>query len=251
MLDQARLQNKIQDLILVVCEDYPEREKDFRDALLEYLAQNPDPKSIQDANWGFQSMVELLHEPGLRVRVIEYRVHFQSVSGQIEILSSYKVLHDALHVLEFQCYNLVIQQVRHVAERRRQRLAEQLDLVALATELQSTVEWEELDQPEIDLQEIVKQLRGTEARRWLPASETTWVQELDEAWTEFHTALDNHEVPRLERAGALVGRVIRIRPSQVNNRLFRAARICIWIAWCRLWNRSRGVLLSPAWNRTV
>ena len=167
----------------------------------------------------------MLHEPDLKVRVIEFRVWFVNVSGQIEVLRCYKALHDELHLLEYHCYNFVIQEVRRVADLRRRLLADQPNPAptVLVAKLRDCVRWELIDQPEIELRAVIYRLHQTEASRQLPRSETAWVKELGPALDGLSAALNDRDVSRLEWVGGALSRVIRLRPFQVNSRLFRAA----------------------------
>lgn len=223
LIEQARLRNRIERLIEAASGEYPERSEDLRAAQQEYLLHNQDLESIRDAKQGLVSLADLLREPELRVQVIEFRVWFVNVSGQIEVLRCYKALHDELHLLEYHCYNFVIQEVRRVADLRRRRLPDHPDPNELAAELRDCVRWDQIDQPEIELRGISHRLRQTVASRRLPPSETAWVEELTPALTDLSEVLKLHDLARLDRVGGALSRVIRIRPAQVNSRLFRAA----------------------------
>jgi hypothetical protein len=226
VLDQARLRNKIESLVKLTCQDYPEREGDLQGSLREYLVQNPGLESIRDANQGFLSLAELIRQPGVRDRVVRFQVDFRNVSGQIEVLRCYKLLHDGLHTVEFRCHLVLVPEVRKVAERRRRLVAEVTDPEVLAAELRelrNLVVWYQLDNAEIELREAIDALAEVKGMRQLPDRETAWIAILEQAWQALDAARGSKDIEPLNQGCNLLGEVIRKCPRRINDRLIQAA----------------------------
>src|SRR4051794_11219921 len=74
VLDQARLQNKVNRLVDVACQDYPETAEDLCAAVREYFDQNQDMAPIRDAKRGFLALAELIRQqPGVRDGVVRFQ----------------------------------------------------------------------------------------------------------------------------------------------------------------------------------
>lgn len=214
LLDNARLQKKIDSVVAVACSDYCERADELKKAVLEYTSQNPDLELVRDTNRGFVSLAELIRQPGGRDRVIRFQVLFQNVSKQIEVVHCYKTLHDELHTVEFQCHNLVLSEVRRVADQRSRGV----------TELSKEVAWEVLDPTEINLRHAIDCCTKVKKKKQrLPSHDTEWITELEQAWQVLKGALSDKDIGAMERACSLLGRVICRRPAQINDRMIRAA----------------------------
>jgi hypothetical protein len=134
------------------------------------------------------------------------------------------LLHDGLHLLEYRCYNLVIDEVRRLAGLRRRRQPDNPDPAALDAELRDSVRWDQVDRAELDLRQAIDQLTQVVQSRRLRETETAWVKaELGPGLDDLAAAAGNQNVTQLEQAGGKLSRVIVIRPAEVNSRLFRAA----------------------------
>ena len=65
---------------------------------------------LQAIDRGLGALGGLLENAEVRSVVAVFRADFVAASGQIDVLSDYKDLHDLLHDLQFQCYNYIASQ---------------------------------------------------------------------------------------------------------------------------------------------
>lgn len=171
------------------------------------LTPSPEPKptavSAVSAD-GLKALRHLMADPTVHAAADRFRQDFTSTSEHIVVLSDYKDLHDALHDLHFQGYNFALQ------ESRRADVAQ--------------VNWDGLFQAETVLQRIVTDIREVAARRMLPSTETSFVEDLETAASELHAAIEASGLPKVKQAVRRIGRVLAIQPSRINLRLSDTAR---------------------------
>ena len=143
--------------------------------------------------------------PTVREAVQRFRYDFEAASGQIELLSAYKDLHDWLHTLQFQSCDLISAELALFPddESSRARLME----------------------PELTLQDTVDAIREQDARwRAFEIKVELMLADLDAALAELQAAVAGSEQRRLRRAASALSRVLNSYPAQINARLLEAAR---------------------------
>jgi hypothetical protein len=153
---------------------------------------------------GLNILAEAVAIPEIRDAVIAFRTDFEAACEQTYILSSYKDLHDQLHRLEFECYRDIILEVKRFPN----------DETAL----------EILAEHGLTLQSIIHQLDAIVSQRILITQESVWIQELEQAHTEFQNALHEENAEHLKQSIRLLSRILALQPSRINTYLNAAAR---------------------------
>lgn len=153
---------------------------------------------------GLEALSELMELPEARTAVILFRNDFEAVIDQIDILADYKQVHDILHSLEYQCFNILQQAVRLFPD--------------------DELAFDNLVEAEITLQQITTTLIDLNTRSSFATNELVWVQDLERVQTHLQAAMDEEDPKQLRRAIWLVNRIIAIQPSQINTRLNAVAR---------------------------
>lgn len=175
----------------------------------------------QSVGAGLSALTTLIEvSPRVQEAAVRFRADFQVACEQIELLGDYKDIHDQLHSLQFHCYNCIIQETKRSTD--------------------DDLAWDTLVDYELTFQDIVGKLQDISvqsapaltmaaapagvARAALPASETAWVGDLEQAHRELQAAIENADARQLKRAVRLINRVLTIQPSQINARLNTTAR---------------------------
>ena len=161
-----------------------------------------DPKAVGN---GLKALgVLIVQSTEVREAAIAYRTDFQAASEQINRLGQYKSLHDILHRLQFDCYNLILQEVDRFPGDER-----------------ST---DNLKYYQITLEFIVEELRSMARSSKIVRREIGWIKDLLEAQIAFDDALKNLDQGRLKTPVWLLNRLLATQPSQINTSLNNAAR---------------------------
>ena len=185
LLRKAQL-NKIQ-------EDSPDYKSPF---------YNPDSDR---ASKGINILADLMAEPQVKTAVIKFRTEFQAISEQVEMLATYKDLHDLLHRLEFKCYQGILREARHFPD----------DYTCLSI----------LESYGQNLQDIIADVEGIIAQKNPAAEGITWHQELKQAYDFLETALEEEDKNQLKKAIWFINRIIASQPSQINTALVSTAKV--------------------------
>lgn len=172
------------------------------------IAPLPAAASRADAqpiNAGLDVLRDIVQTPGpVREAAISFRTDFQAASEQIDVVSTYKDIHDQLHALQVHCFNLII------IETRRDKADD--------------VAWDGLSNYELTLQGIVEQLREIAAGSTQLAGELGWVNDLAQSQQDMAAAIESLNLTQLKRAERLMNRVLTLQPAQINTRLSASAR---------------------------
>jgi hypothetical protein len=205
--DEARLRGKLWTLVESASSAHPDAQAA---AELKAAAQRssdlgrlPEGAPVLAVSSGLFALAELLASPEVKARVAEFRTRFLTTSKQIEVLGSYKDLHDLLHTLQFRCHSFVAQEAKRAPKQQ--------------------VDWAALANPLIDLVQAVTDMKAVAARAALPAEETRWIAEVEAAQASLSTAVETLSTEHLEEANWRLSRLVRMRPTQINHRLNRAA----------------------------
>ena len=161
-----------------------------------------DPKAVGN---GLKALgVLMVQSSEVREAAIAYRTDFQAASEQINRLGQFKSLHDILHRLQFDCYNLILQEVDRFPEDDR------------ATD--------NLTYYQITFEHIVEELRTMARGAKVVRREIGWIKDLIEAQIAYDEALKNSDQDRLKTSVWLLNRLLATQPSQINTSLNNAAR---------------------------
>lgn len=158
----------------------------------------------QSASETLSVLPGLMERGEVRRLVATFRTNFQAASQQIDLLVEYKDLHDLLHKLQFRCYNVILQEAPRFPA----------DDLAL----------DNLLNYEVTLQDIVLDLGNVAERGVIPASELSWIDDVDRAAKKLHEAVTRVDPDALKQTIWLLKRIIALQPSSINQRLNAAAR---------------------------
>ncbi len=136
---------------------------------------------------------------------IDITPYFQAARDKIEALGDYKQLHDRLHQLQFQVYNVLVVEARRFPE----------DEVAA----DNLLTYQET------LRDIVEDVRKLLERPSFTGRERAWLGRLVEAQAALGTALVQRAVEPLRQAIRLLRRVLVREPSLINRSLSEAAHL--------------------------
>lgn len=207
LIDIMHRNNRLPDVVSLCKEIMPnepwDRQKDepLHSTLAVVLPRGDTSKSVER---GLAALSDLMELPEARTAVIVFRNDFEAVIDQIDILADYKQVHDLLHSLEYQCFNILQQVSRLFPE----------DEFAL----------DSLIEAELTLQQIVGALHELSDRSSFATNELVWVQDLERVQERLTDAMNDEDEKQLRRAIWLINRIIAIQPSQINTRLNAVAR---------------------------
>ena len=146
---------------------------------------------------GLAALRELMqHSPDVRTAVVAFQANFQTAHEQVDILADYKDLHDILHRLQFQCYNLLAQAATRFPgdDMTLDNLAEyQLTLEGTAGELQQV-----------------------STRSAVLKQEASWIEEVRRSNMDLSNALQTLDSSLLKRVLWRLNRVLAIQPARIN-----------------------------------
>jgi hypothetical protein len=165
----------------------------------------PAAATTQSVGSGLAALSELMQAaPAVRDAVFSFRADFQAAGAQIDLLGTYKDIHDQLHSLQFHCYNQIVQESRRLPDDEEA--------------------WENLVDHELTLQGVIGDLQAIAQRSTEINSEVSWIGDLEQARQDLHTAIEALDARQLKRATRMLNRVLTMQPSQINMRLNAAAR---------------------------
>lgn len=164
----------------------------------------PARVSSQVISAGLLALTELMQLPELRSAAAAYQTEFQAATQQIDLLATYKNLHDLLHELQFQCYNIMVQEAKRFP--------------------QDALAKESLLDCEVTLRGLISRLQYTAAQASPERGVETWIDELVQAGNDLRAANETLDMSYLKRAIWRLSRVLSLRPAQINIYINNAAR---------------------------
>ena len=189
---------RIPELVDKISKQRPEIAQKIKSAAI------PSATSVTEFGQGLSALVELMKSPKVREAVATFHADFKAASEQINVMGDYKQLHDWLHTLQFNCYDLVVQEARRFPD----------DEAAL----------DNLADYEKSLQLIVSNLKKVAGRTTLSTAETLWIEDLVKAREALAQAIEKSDAALLKKTIRLLNRVIAVQPSQINAHLNAAAK---------------------------
>lgn len=143
----------------------------------------------------------------VREAVQRFRLTFEAASAQIKLLKTYKSLHDLLHTLQFQCFDLIMAELPQFPDDPGSQ--------------------ERLIEPEQMLCETIDTIqRSADQWRAYDIKTELLLADLEAADRELLAAINdqNENKRRLARSASLLSRVLNRYPTQINARLLEGAR---------------------------
>jgi len=169
-----------------------------------YQAAPAPAPAPEVAGTGLTALAALMRAPDVRDQVVAFRTDFQEASRQIDVLADYKDLHDLLHQLEFECYEVLAEAAAHFPD--DEDAAD--NIVKYHIKLESLVD---------QMQEVVR-------RGFVAKPDTLWVQRLAPLPEELDGAVNNRDRKALDGVLRRLKQVLDLQPSQINARLNSTAR---------------------------
>lgn len=164
-----------------------------------------EPVRGEPVRRGLAALGELLEEEEARRAVVAFSIHFREANQQVEVLNSYKDLHDLLHRLQHDVYEPIAQEAKRFPDDEDAR--------------------ENLLVHEQGLQEALDELADLVAHGTFISDEPARIQaELGEARETLRPALEASDVPGLRKAIWRLNHVLALMPPKINVRLNDAAR---------------------------
>ena len=154
---------------------------------------------------GINILADLMQIPSIKNAVIKFRTEFQAISDEVEIISTYKDLHDILHNLEFNCYQGI--------QREEKIFPDDYTSISI------------LESYGQNLQDIVADVEGIIAQKNSASEGITWHQDLNQGLDFLQIALEKEDKSQLKKAIWYINRVIAGEPSQINRALVSTAKV--------------------------
>lgn len=161
------------------------------------LAENGSPR-----NW-LQAWTELIERPEARDLVLKFRSSFRFIDEQINTLFNYKALHDQLHTLQIDCYDMIVAEASFFLKEERTR--------ALLPRYGRT------------LDDIVERLRQISAQPSFSARNVDWIDDLAEAARGLRRAVANADSTLLQEAIDIMRHVLNVQPGRIDASMTQAA----------------------------
>jgi hypothetical protein len=161
-------------------------------------------QASEAAGTGLNALAALVRSPGVRDQVVAFRADFEVVSRQIDVLADYKELHDLLHQLEFECYEVLAGAAGNFPD--------------------DEAETENIVKYHIKLESLVDQMQDTAARGGVAPPDTLWIKRLAALPAELDRAVNTGDRKLLDGVLRRLKQVLDLQPAQINTRLNSTAR---------------------------
>jgi hypothetical protein len=168
--------------------------------------REPDKTPGQFAEEGLNALLELMRDPKVQRKVAYFEADFKTSSRQIEKLAYYKILHDLLHTLQFQCYNSLMKIVR--AARRDP------DDISV---------WDNVVMYDLALQNVVTGFHKAVQHTSQARAAQAWMPRLIQDLGVLSLAIEQSDAERIDVAIKPIQRILASEPSRINDRLVEAA----------------------------
>jgi|SRR5579859_6406280 len=197
--------------------------------LLKQILQTQQ-ENAQQAGAGLQALGDLVsRSPQMRAALFGFRADFQAACTQVDVLGDYKDLHDLLHRLQFDCYNVIIKAAARFPA----------DDTAL----------DDLQDYLLGLEDILVQLREVNRRAAVAAADTAWISDVAGARDELKQVTEQADAKLLKQAIWRLNRTLSIQPTRINTRLTAAARALRLPALVEALGVARDQLAAPGFDQ--
>lgn len=158
---------------------------------------------IDVVNEGLRTVADLIATGPARDALLEFRFRFESISGRIDRLASFKEVHDQLHHIQMHCHDAIVRDLPRLAD----------DDLAVDAMLQ----YADTLQQSIDR---LKQLNGSPV---FDSFRLNWIATLERAQQTLSAGIDARDAAAVKRAASLLDRVLASEPPRIDARLSDAA----------------------------
>lgn len=176
------------------------------------ISQILEPPAIVEAvshsaEEGLKALLALMGNADVKAKVATFERDFANTSEKIELLGYYKDLHDALHELQFSCYNYLMGIIRTAKRTPDDPLI-----------------WNVMISSEMNLREkIVDKLEKVGKRNPLVHGRQDWVPKLLQDLEALFEAIAQNDIKTIENAIRPIRMVLAQRPMPINGSLTAAA----------------------------
>jgi hypothetical protein len=158
---------------------------------------------IDVVNEGLRTVADLIATGPARDALLEFRFRFESVSGRIDRLASFKEVHDQLHHIQMHCYDAILRDVPRLAD----------DDLAVDAMLQYSD----------TLLQAIERLEQLNSSGVFENAKMSWIATLKRAHQALTAGIDARDCTAVKRAAALLDRVLASEPPRIDARLSDAA----------------------------
>src|SRR5574341_898083 len=169
-----------------------------------YQAAPAPAPTPEVAGTGLTALAALMRSPEVRDQVVAFRTDFQEASRQIDVLADYKDLHDLLHQLEFECYEVLAEAAAHFPG--------------------DEAETDNIVKYQVKLESLVDQMQDVARRGFVPQPDTRWINQLVALPEELDRAVNTPDKKLMDGILRRLKQVLDLQPSQINTRLNSTAR---------------------------
>jgi uncharacterized protein YoxC len=156
------------------------------------------------AEKGLSTLADLMKEDsGVREALLEYRVRFQNIIGRIDRLTTFKAVHDHLHIVQLRCYDRIMS-----------------DLPRLTTDEAAV---DSIDNAAYELLTTIEELRTLDEDPIFSSSRLAWIATLQRAYEMLVEGVKERDPKKVRQAARFVDRVLATEPAHIDARLFEVA----------------------------
>ncbi|MBP7692142.1 MAG: hypothetical protein KA764_09510 [Anaerolineales bacterium] len=157
------------------------------------------------AGAGLEALSDLLQNSAeARAAATAFQTDFLAAHQQLDLVGDYKLLHDLLHRLQFQCYNGVAQSAARFPA--------------------DDTAGEQLSDAQLTLEGILAEARRVASHAKVSATDTAWLADLETVQGDLAAALDAGDAKPLAKVLWRLNRVLNQHPARINGSLIQAAR---------------------------
>ena len=156
-------------------------------------------------NLGLNALSELLQAPEVLRSVTVFQVNFKSARDRIAVISQLKALHDLLHTIEVNCYQLIVQEAEAFPD----------DNTATSN----------LSLHRVELQDLILTIQSVCQQDDFCISDVSWLSSLVDAEQLLGDAIATLDRSKMKKSIYQIRRVISRQPTRINTQINEAAKV--------------------------